>query len=74
LEWARAKYPDPQALKGYLEQNDMVDAPEGLEGFVEFYERRRERIRERLVAVLGAEPGSLEERAGAEVDQADVPT
>jgi hypothetical protein len=73
LEWARAKYPDPQALNGYLEQNDMVDVPEGLQGFLEFYERRRERIRERLVAVLGAEPGSLEENEVAETSQ-DVPT
>lgn len=61
LEWAREKYGDPQALGGYLEQNDMVELPEDLDGFLDFYERRRERLRERLVAVLGREPGSLTE-------------
>jgi hypothetical protein len=61
LEWAREKYPNPQGLRGYLEQNDVVDLPENLEGFLDFYEQRRTRMRERLVAVLGREPGSLTE-------------
>jgi hypothetical protein len=61
LEWVREKYADPQALRGYLEQNDMVDLPEDLSGFLDFYELRRDRLRERLVAVLGREPGSLTE-------------
>jgi hypothetical protein len=54
-------YGDPQALDGYLEQNDMLDLPEDLDGFLAFYERRRERLRKRLVVVLGREPGSLME-------------
>jgi hypothetical protein len=70
LEWAREKYPDSQVLHGYLEQNDMVDLPEDLSGFLDFYEQRRTRLRKRLVAVLGREPGSLTEApsiaAGAE--------
>jgi hypothetical protein len=61
LEWAREKYPARDALHGYLEQNDMSDLPEDLEGFLDFYERRRERLRTRLVAVLGRDPGSLSE-------------
>jgi hypothetical protein len=61
LEWASEKYQDPRALGGYLEQNDMVDLPDDLAGFLDFYERRRARLRERLVAVLGREPGSLTE-------------
>lgn len=60
LEWAREKYADPKALRGYLEQNDMADLTEDLSGFLDFYEKRRLRMRERLVAVLGREPGSLE--------------
>jgi hypothetical protein len=62
LEWARDKYPNPDALRGYLEQNDMEDIPEGLDGFLDFYEARRDRLRRRLVTVLGREPGSLAER------------
>jgi hypothetical protein len=61
LEWARERYPDPQALQGYLEQNDMLDLPADLDGFLAFYDARRERLRQRLVAVLGREPGSLGE-------------
>jgi hypothetical protein len=61
LEWARKQYPNPDALRGYLEQNDMVDLPETLDGFLDFYDNRRERLRHRLVAVLGREPGSLAE-------------
>ena len=61
LAWAREKYPDAQALQGYLDQNDMGDLPEDLSGFLDFYESRRERLRARLIAVLGREPGSLTE-------------
>ena len=39
----------------------MVDLPEALHGFLDFYEARRERLRQRLVGVLGREPGSLAE-------------
>jgi len=60
LEWASEKYQDARALRGYLEQNDMVDIPDDLAGFLDFSERRRARL-ERLVAVLGREPGSLTE-------------
>lgn len=59
LEWARTKYPDPQALDGYLEQNDMSDLPEDLAGFRAFFDAPRERLRSRLLDVLGREPGSL---------------
>ena len=59
LAWARQRYPDARALEGYLEQNDMKDLPEGLDGFLDFYEARRGRLRERLISVLGREPGSL---------------
>ncbi|MEZ5076978.1 MAG: DUF262 domain-containing protein [Solirubrobacterales bacterium] len=61
LDWARDKYPDSAALQGYLEQNDMGDAPDDLAGFLDFYEARRERLRQRLVSVLGREPGTLVE-------------
>jgi hypothetical protein len=50
---------DPDALRGYLEQHDMADLPEGLDGFLDFYHSRRERLRQRLIGVLGREPGSL---------------
>jgi hypothetical protein len=61
LVWARQKYPDPRSLAGYLEQNDMSDLPEDLSGFRAFFDARRERLRARLLEVLGREPGSLVE-------------
>jgi hypothetical protein len=60
LDWAKQKYGEQSAaLRGYLEQNDMIDLPDGLEGFLAFYDQRRGRIKHRLVAILGREPGSL---------------
>lgn len=64
LEWVREKYADPGGLRRYLEENDTADLPEDLEGFLDFYEARRERLKTRLVAVLGREPGSLSEEIG----------
>lgn len=62
LEWAAEMYAhSPDSLRGYLEQNDMIDVPQGLDGFLTFYNQRRERLRTRLVAILGREPGSLAE-------------
>jgi hypothetical protein len=59
LDWARDRYPSADALQGYPEQNDMPNLPEGLDGFLVFHEHRRARLRDRLVAILGREPGSL---------------
>jgi hypothetical protein len=59
-DWAAQKYGEHSpALRGYLEQNDMTDLPEGLDGFLAFYDQRRDRLKRRLVSILGREPGSL---------------
>ena len=52
-------------MEGCLEQNDMKDLPEDLDGFLDVYEARRGRMRERLISVLGREPGSLIEAGPA---------
>lgn len=59
VEWARQRFPEADRLANYLDQNDMADAPEDLSGFLEFYDGRRERMRARLLSVLGRDPGSL---------------
>jgi hypothetical protein len=61
LEWAKQQFPPLDALAGYLARNDMDDVPETIIGFLGFYRARRERIVQRLLAVLGRPPGSLEE-------------
>ncbi len=63
LDWAGQQYPDSAMLDGYLQQNDMTDLPAGLDGFRVFFDNRRRRLRDRLVRVLGREPGSLTEDA-----------
>ena len=69
LQWARQKYADPRSLAGYLEQNDMADLPEGLSGFRAFFDARRERLRARVLEVLGREPGSLAEPTSSAQEQ-----
>lgn len=61
LDWATEQYPQQDALTGYLGRNDMADVPASLSGFLDFYRARRERVAQRLLAVLGRAPGSLEE-------------
>lgn len=59
-DWAGAQF-DATQLQGYLQQNDMEDLPEDLSGFLDFYDRRRERLRARLLGALGSGPGLLGE-------------
>jgi hypothetical protein len=63
LEWATKQYPHAQALDAYLVGNDMKDVPADLDGFLIFYQARRDRMVERLSGVLGRSPGSLEEHS-----------
>jgi hypothetical protein len=58
--WAHARH-DPARLDAYLRENDIEDLPADIDEFLSFYEQRRERMKERLVRVLGREPGSLRE-------------
>lgn len=59
LDWASAQFDGPQ-LTGYLQQNDMEDLPADLSGFLDFFDRRRERLRSRLLQVLGSDPGLVD--------------
>lgn len=59
LDWAKEQFPDQPGLDGYLQRNDMSDLPADLQGFLDFFEARRGRLRRRLVRVLGRPPGSL---------------
>jgi hypothetical protein len=72
LDWAREKYADAEGLRRYLDENDMADLPEELDGFLDFYEARRARLMRRLVAVLGREPGSLSEAEQVSADDSET--
>jgi hypothetical protein len=74
LQWAHDRYTvqgtlDKTALDNYLIVNDMRDLPEDLRGFLGFFEARRERMRRRLLSVLGSEPGTLVGEAAVGMDE-----
>lgn len=58
--WMAEAYPNPDALAGYVSRNDLGEVPEDLTGFAEFYEQRRGRMRDRLLALLDVQPGDRE--------------
>jgi len=71
LTWATQQYPG-SGLSAYLDQNDMADLPAELPGFTEFYDARRARLRDRLLAVLSRPPGSLDEAVAADAVSAET--
>lgn len=58
--WMAEAYPNPDARAGYVSRNDLGEVPEDLTGFAEFYEQRRGRMRDRLLALLDVQPGDRE--------------
>lgn len=52
-DWLRAQFPDEEQRSSWLREYDAVGLPDDISGFLEFYERRRGRMRERLAALLG---------------------
>lgn len=67
LAWVTDRFPDPVARQGWLATYDMHDVPEGLDGFLDFYDQRRTRILDRLRTALGSSPSlGSSNSAGAE--------
>jgi hypothetical protein len=69
--WMTEAYPNRDARDGYISRNDLGEVPENLTGFAEFYEQRRTRMRDRLVALLDVQPadaGALPAPTAAEDD------
>lgn len=53
-EWLRGPhFPSAAAKAQYVTDNDLVDLPEAMDGFLEFYSARRERLDARLREALG---------------------
>jgi len=52
-EWFRTVYPDTNARAAALDRHDIGDPPSSISEFSAFYEARRERMRGRLMALLG---------------------
>lgn len=62
-EWLLASHPDPSSREQYRAQHLLGDVPVGINGFLEFYNARRARLRERLEGLLRRTPAA---RLGAE--------
>ncbi len=54
-QWLRAQFPTEEQQLSWLREYDAVGLPEDVSGFLDFYELRRLRMRERLARVLGVD-------------------
>lgn len=52
--WIAAAFPTAEKRATYLQENDLDGLPLDLSEFLEFFEERKKRIRERLLRALGA--------------------
>ena len=54
--WIEAAFPSEEKRATYIAENDLDDLPLDLVEFSEFFEKRKQRVRSRLIAALGAIP------------------
>ena len=54
--WLAAAFPTDVQRDTYLRENDLDGLPLQLEAFLKFFDARKERMRQRLIALLGATP------------------
>jgi hypothetical protein len=57
-KWLAAAFPSDEHRTTYLRDNDLDDLPLDLADFLDFFAQRRERMRERLLKVLGVTDGA----------------
>lgn len=53
-DWIASAFPSDEKRETYLDENDLDGLPLDLVDFLDFYEGRKARVRDRLVKVLGA--------------------
>lgn len=54
MQWIETAFPTAEKRATYIAENDLENLPLDLEGFPVFFAQRKQRIRTRLIAVLGA--------------------
>jgi len=52
-EWLSTAYPDQDKRQTYISENDLDALPESIPEFMDFYERRKDMLRGRLLKALG---------------------
>lgn len=55
-KWIDTAFPSEALRQAYLSQNDLDGLPVELDAFLEFFDQRQARVRERLIKVLGTSP------------------
>ena len=53
-EWIEAKYPDEEGRGHYREKSLLDRVPDGMAGFLEFYEARRARLQDRISELVNS--------------------
>ena len=53
-DWIRAKYPCETDREHYCEKYFLGEVPDGMVGFLEFYETRRARLKEHISALVNS--------------------
>ena len=59
-DWVRKHFESEAKRSTYLQENDFDGLPLDLTEFLGFFDGRSQRVRDKLVAVLGLEPGATE--------------
>ena len=54
-DWLRARYPDEEERRHHCHLHDLGEVPTEIEGFLDFYEARRNRILEKLRRLLASD-------------------
>ena len=57
-DWIAAAFPSEEKRTTYLDENDLDGLPLDLADFLAFFEKRKARVRDRLVKALGTSPGA----------------
>jgi Protein of unknown function DUF262 len=65
LKWADHTFRDVDQLPNYLQRHDLEHLPANLEGFWDFYVARRDRMFNRLSALIGPSPSETAQDEGA---------
>lgn len=69
VTWINAAFPSQHKRETYLAENDLDGLPLELSDFTAFFEQRKQRIRTRLLTVLGTTPGTPDDEPPAEVHE-----
>jgi len=72
-DWARSQFPSVETRNAWLAGHDLHGLPTDLVDFLPFYAQRREALRQRLVALLGARSDEVRAAALSAPEPVELP-